>query len=50
MASKKEIPNIDEFMPLRDKNDESNKLSELNKPLVLTKEHIPEKEETLNNE
>ena len=34
MASKKESPNTDESMPLMDKNDENNKLSELNKPLV----------------
>ena len=44
MASKKEIPNIDERMPLMDKNDENNKLSELNKPLVLTKEYNSQKE------
>ena len=44
MASKKEIPNIDESMPLMDKNDENNKLSELNKPLVLTKEYNSQKE------
>ena len=44
MASKKEIPNIDESIPLMDKNDENNKLSELNKPLVLTKEYNSQKE------
>ena len=44
MASKKEIPNINESMPLMDKNDENNKLSELNKPLVLTKEYNSQKE------
>ena len=44
MASKKEIPKTDESMPLMDKNDENNKLSELNKPLVLNKEHNPQKE------
>ena len=43
MASKKEIPNIDESMPLMDKNDENNKLSELNKPLVLNKEYNSQK-------
>ena len=31
-------------------NYQNNKSAELNKPLVLTNEHIPEKEETLNNE
>ena len=44
MASKKEIPNINESMPLMDKNDENNELAELNKPLILTKEHNPQKE------
>ena len=44
MASKKEIPNIDESMPLMDKNDENNKLAELNKPLILTKEYNSQKE------
>ena len=44
MASEKEIPNTDKSMPLMDKNDENNKLSELKKPLVLTKEHSPQKE------
>ena len=44
MASKKEIPAIDESMPLMDKNDENNKLSGLNKPLVLTKEYNSQKE------
>ena len=44
MASKKEIPIIDESMPLMDKNDENNELSELNKPLVLTKEYNSQKE------
>ena len=32
------------------KNYQNNKSAELNKPLALTNEHIPEKEETLNNE
>ena len=31
-------------------NYQNNKSAELNKPLVLTREHIPQKEETLNNE
>ena len=44
MASKKEIPNIDESMPLMDKNDENNELAELNKPLILTKEYNSQKE------
>ncbi len=44
MASKKEIPSIDEFMPLMDKNDENNELAELNKPLILTKEYNSQKE------
>ena len=44
MASKKEIPNINESMPLMDKNDENNELAELNKPLILTKEYNSPKE------
>ena len=44
MASKKEIPNIDESMPLLDKNDENNELAELNKPLILTQEYNSQKE------
>ena len=44
MASKKEIPNINESMPLMDKNDENNELAELNKPLILTKEYNSQKE------
>ena len=32
------------------KNYQNNKSAELNKPLVLTREHIPQKEKTLNNE
>ena len=47
MASKKEIPGIDESMPLMDKNDENNKLAELNKPLILTEEYNSQKEEIL---
>ena len=44
MASKKEIPGIDDSMSLMDKNGENNKLGELNKPLVLTKEYNSQKE------
>ena len=44
MASKKEIPNIDESMPLLDKNDKNNELAELNKPLILNKEYNSQKE------
>ena len=44
MASKKEIPGIDDSMSLMDKNDENNELAELNKPLILTKEYNSQKE------
>ena len=44
MASKKEIPGIDDSMSLMNKNDENNELAELNKPLILTKEYNPQKE------
>ena len=44
MASKKEIPIINESMLLMNKNDENNELAELNKPLILTKEYNPQKE------
>ena len=44
MASKKEIPIIDESMPLMDKNYENNELAKLNKPLILTKEYNSQKE------
>ena len=44
MASKKEIPGIDDSMSLMDKNGENNKLGELNKPLILTKEYNSQKE------
>ena len=44
MASKKEIPGIDDYMSLMDKNGENNKLGELNKPLILTKEYYSQKE------
>ena len=47
MASKKEIPIIDESMPLMDKNYENNELAKLNKPLILSKEYNPQKEEIL---
>ena len=47
MASKKEIPIIDESMPLMDKNYENNELTALNKPLILSKEYNPQKEEIL---
>jgi hypothetical protein len=44
MASKKEIPGIDDSMSLMNKNGENNKLGELNKPLILTKEYNSQKE------
>ena len=49
MASKKETPNIDNSMLSMDDNYKNNKLPEFEKPLILTKEHNSQKEETSKN-
>ena len=49
MASKKEIPDIDNSMPSMDDNYKNKELPEFDKPLILTKEYNSQKEEKLKN-